>query len=214
MKAAEIAVVIILLLSFGASLYFYDKMPDMVASHWDSQGEVNGYMPKFWGLFLVPIISVIVVFLLILIPRIDPKKTNIDKFKKYFDWFIILFMLFMLYIHILTILWNLAYRFDMVLAMLPAFSMLFYYMGVVIEHAKLNWTIGIRNPWTMSSEKVWDKTHKLGGKLFKACGIIVLLGLVFKEIAIWLIIIPIFISITWSFAYSYHEFKKERKGRK
>jgi len=88
-------------------------MPDEMASHWNFKGEVDDYLPKFWGLFLMPIISLGLFLLFLLIPKIDPLKANIEKFRKYFDGFMVLMMVFLFYIYLLSIIWNLGKRFDM-----------------------------------------------------------------------------------------------------
>jgi uncharacterized membrane protein len=98
--------------------------------------------------------------------------------------------------------------------MVPAFSVLFYYAGVLTENAKQNWFIGIRTPWTLSSEAVWNKTHKLGGKLFKLAALIGLLGLLVPDYAIWMVIIPVLLVAAYTMVYSYVEFQKEAKSGK
>lgn len=211
MKKSSIIVLSILIISFLIGIYFYYQFPDKIVSHWDSQGQPNGYMSKFWGLFLMPLISVALFLLFMLLPKIDPLKNNIKKFRNYFDGFIIIIFIFLFYLYILTILWNLGLKFNMILFLIPAFAVLFYYAGILIEHAKRNWFIGIRTPWTLSSEKVWNKTHKLGAKLFKVSAIIILLGLIFQKYAIWFIIIPIIFSVIDTTVYSYFEYKKLRK---
>jgi uncharacterized membrane protein len=198
-------------LLFIISAFFYSYLPERVASHWDSQGQVNGYMPRFWGAFLVPIISLGLALLFILIPKIDPLKSNIEKFRNYFDWFIVIFLLFMLYVHMLTILWNLGARFNMLQLMIPAMGLLFFYMGLLLQKAKRNWFIGIRTPWTLSSDNVWDKTHRLGAKLYMLAGIIALLGVLLPKIAIWLVIVPVITASIYTIAYSYFEYKKEKR---
>ena len=90
MREAEIVWLGIVLASFIIGIYFYPQMPERMASHWNIKGEVNGYLPKFWGLFLMPFISLCIFLLSIAIPKIDPLKYNIDKFRKYYDWFVIL----------------------------------------------------------------------------------------------------------------------------
>jgi len=213
MKAGKynLAISCIILLSFAIGVYFYSQMPDSMPSHWNAAGQVDGYMPKFWGLFLMPLISLGLFGLFLLIPRIDPMKANIQKFRKYFDRFILLIMAFFLYIYLLTLLWALGFTFNFIFAMVPAFTILFYYAGVLTENAKQNWFIGIRTPWTLSSEKVWDKTHKLGGKLFKAAAIIGLAGLILPDYAIWFVIIPVLFASGYTMIYSYAEFQKEQK---
>jgi uncharacterized membrane protein len=91
----------------------------------------------------------------------------------------------------------------------PAFATLFYYSGVLIENAKRNWFIGIRTPWTLSSDRVWDKTHKIGGKLFKIAGIVALAAVFFETAAIFFIIVPVIIVSIYTVVYSYLEYQKE-----
>jgi len=208
MRKTETFIIAVILLSFAVGIYLYPSMPASMASHWNAQGEVNGYMPKFWGLFLMPIISVGLFLLFLVIPGIDPMKENIAKFRGYFDGFITLLMLFLFYIYLLTIYWNLGARFDFIVAIVPAFSVLFYYMGILVEHAKRNWFIGIRTPWTLSSEKVWDATHKIGGKLFKIAAVVALLGLFFGKYAIWFVIAPALFVAIYTIVYSYFEWRK------
>ena len=198
----------IILISFIIGVYLYPKMPDKMASHWNAKGEVDGYMSKFWGLFLMPIISIGLFLLFLLIPKIDPLKKNIEKFRKYFDIFIVIIMLFLFYVYLLTIFWNLDFRFNMTTMMLPALGILFYYMGILTENAKRNWFIGIRTPWTLSNNIVWNKTHKLGGKLFKIAGIFTFLGILFQKYALLFVLVPIITVAIYTIVYSYFEYNK------
>lgn len=213
MRKSEIAALLIILISFVISAYFYPKMPERMASHWNVQGNVDGHMSKFWGLFLMPFVSSGLFLLFLIIPKIDPLKQNIVKFRKYFDAFVVLIIVFLFYLYLLTILWNLGFTFSIIYALVPAFSILFFYVGVLIENAKRNWFIGIRTPWTLSSDKVWDKTHKLGGKLFKISGIIALLGIIFVRYAFYFVISPAIIVALYTIVYSYFEYRKQMKRR-
>jgi uncharacterized membrane protein len=189
---------------------FYPQMPDKIASHWNAQGEVDGYMSKFWGVFLLPIIVAAITTLFIAIPRIDPLKQNIKKFIKYYDGFIIIFLLFMLFIEIFMLLWNSGTKLNINRIIPFAVGLLFIYAGILIENAKQNWFVGIRTPWTLSSETVWNKTHKLGSKLFIIAGIISMIGVFFGNLAFYFIIIPIIGVSIYTIAYSYFEYQKER----
>ena len=116
MKSTKRTKIIVLALIAAAALagvLLYPQAPQEMASHWNSQGQVNGYLPKFWGLFLMPIISLAMFLLFALIPKIDPLKENIQKFRKYFDSFVVLIIVFMVYAHALTLFWNFGFRFDM-----------------------------------------------------------------------------------------------------
>jgi len=86
---------VLILISFGLGAYFFPQMPDKMASHWNIKGEADGYMSKFWGLFLMPIISLGLFLPFLLISKIDPLKANIEKFREYFDGFIVLIMVFL-----------------------------------------------------------------------------------------------------------------------
>jgi uncharacterized membrane protein len=187
-------------------------MPEKIASHWNAKGQADGYMSKFWGLFLMPIISLGMFLLFLIIPRIDPLKANVAQFRKYFNRFIVLMTVFLFYLYLLTISWNLGARFNLVHFLAPAFAMVFYYAGVLTENAKRNWFIGIRTPWTLSSEAVWDKTHKLGGRLLKVSGVIALFGVLFQDLAIFLTIIPAISASFYLFIYSYLEYRKEKNS--
>jgi uncharacterized membrane protein len=213
MKKINIAIILVIILSFGISAYLYPIMPDSMASHWGASGEVNGYMPKFWALFLMPMISVAMLALFLVLPMIDPKKSNIDKFRGYFDWFILLIIMFMFYVHLITLSWNLGMRFNMIQLLAPAFAVIFYYAGVLMSKAKMNWFIGMRTPWAMSSETVWDKTNKLGGKLFKIAGVLCLVAVLFERYAIIFLIVPVLIFSVYTFIYSYVEYNKEQKSK-
>jgi uncharacterized membrane protein len=194
--------------SFLFGLYNYPNFPDTFATHWGLNGEANGFSSKLEGISFLPIISVFVIALLLVVPRFDPMKKNYAAFRKYYDGTIIVMAGFFAYIQVLMVLWNLSYHFNLLQMMSVAFGVLFYYLGILLEHAKQNWFVGIRTPWTMSNAKVWDKTHKFGAKLFKAAGVIAFLGaFLFKEILLVSVVLVVAAAIA-SFVYSYLEFKK------
>jgi len=211
MRKGEIIVFGIILLSFIISIYFYPQMPEKMASHWNIQGEVDNYMPKFWGLFLIPFILIGLSLLFVAIPKIDPLKTNIEKFRKYYDGFIILFSIFVLSIHLQVILWNLGIKISPSIFVPIGMGILFFYIGILCENAKRNWFIGIRTPWTLSSERVWEKTHRIGGKLFKIAGVIAFVGIFFQRYVLFFILIPIISVAFYTIIYSYFEYQKEVK---
>ena len=72
MRKSEIFAIGVILISFLLGIYLYPQLPERIASHWNTQGRVDGYMSKFWGLFLLPFILIPVFLLFVLIPRIDP----------------------------------------------------------------------------------------------------------------------------------------------
>jgi len=209
MKKILLAALGVILIAFLISAYFYQQMPETMASHWNVQGEVDGYMPKVWALFLMPLMSVVLLILFIFLPKIDPLKKNIEKFLNYYEWFILIMIIFLFYIHMLTLLFSLGIEFNMTQALVPALGILIFYLGAMMKNSKRNWFIGIRTPWTLSSDVVWEKTNILGGKLFQVAGGLVFLTLVVPDYGFWLMILPLLAVVVFSFVYSYLEFKKE-----
>ncbi|HSD57251.1 MAG TPA: SdpI family protein [Methanotrichaceae archaeon] len=214
MKTKNIQTLIIglILASFLIGAYLHPHMPEKMASHWDANGNVDGYTSKFWGLFLMPVISTILFLAFMLIPKIDPLKENIEEFRGYFDVFILLLIGFLFYLYMLTLLWNLGYRFNIIQLLAPAFGLIIFYAGVMMENAKQNWFIGVRTPWTLTSENVWNKTNRLAGKLFKVAGVLAALGAVFPEYAILLILVPVILAAIYPVIYSYQEYQLEMKA--
>lgn len=211
MNTNKIFSIIVVLFAFATAVYFYPLLPQQMASHWNIDGNVDGYMNKFLALFMMPFLMIVFTALFFVIPKIDPEKKNIETFYKEFDKFIVVFNLFMLYLYVLTILWNIGYSINMTASLMPAFAILFYSCGSLVGKAKRNYTIGIRLPWTLADDAVWDKTHKVGEKLFKITALFVFLGTFFTKYAFALMFVPLIASIAYLFVYSYLEYRKIKK---
>lgn len=197
-----------------AGILLWNRLPDPMASHWNIQDQVNGYMPKFWGVFMLPLITLGMWLLFLVIPSIDPLKANIAEFRGAFNLFIVLLIAFMLYIYGLSLAWNLGYTgFRMSGAMLPATGLLFVFIGFMLRQAKRNFFIGIRTPWTLSSDRVWDETHRLGSVLFMISGIFAFIGSLFGgKTAFWFLFVPVIGSTLITLVYSYLLYQKEIKA--
>lgn len=211
MNKTTIIALALIIASIIAAFYFNSILPEKIAIHWGLNGEANGFASKEFGLFFIPVLLIGLFLLLKFIPRIDPLKQNIAQFRKHYDLFILVIIAFLFYVFILSLLWNLGIMFNFSQLLIPAFALLMFFLGILLENAKQNWFIGIRTPWTMSSENVWNKTHKLGARMFKQAAIISLIGLIFPDFGI-AYIIAVLIAITIClFVFSYFEFKKEKK---
>lgn len=195
-------------LAFASGMVLYPRFPDQVASHWNLAGEADGTLPKFWGVFLLPFIMGGLFLFAYALPAIDPLKKNIVTFRKTYDALWTTLLLFLLYLHGLVLVWNLGYRFHFSVAMIPAFSALLLVIGILLRHTKRNWFMGFRTPWTLSSDRVWEKTHRLGGTLFAASGVFLLLGLPFPSLFLWFLFAPLLLSVLATLIYSYVEFRK------
>ena len=126
------AIIAIILVSFILAAKYYPHMPDQMASHWNAKGEVDGHMSKCWALYLMPSITVILYLMFLLIPKIDPLKKNIAKFRIWFDWFVLLLIIFFFYLYMLTLAYNLGHTFNMTKALLPVLGVLFIFIGQML----------------------------------------------------------------------------------
>lgn len=195
-----------------AGLLLWSRLPDPMPAHWNAAGEIDGYMSKFWGVFLIPIISIALAGLFLIIPNIDPLKANIAQFRATFNWFIVVFVVYMLYVYALTLFAALGTSFNMTLMLLPAVGLLFIGIGYLMNGAKRNFFIGIRTPWTLSSDTVWDETHKLGSKLFMLGGAVTIVSAFLGETGIWIMLAAIFIAAFVPIVYSYVLYQRETKS--
>lgn len=201
-----------IIINIFASLYLYSEMPQQMAVHWNAAGAANGFMDKNIALFLLPAISVIMYLLLMLLPFIDPLKKNIRPFHDSYELLVLSLVIFLSYLHGLSLMANLGLEFNMVAALIPAFASLFFIVGRMLAVAKRNWSIGIRTPWTLSSDKVWDRTHSLGSKMYQASALLSLGGLLLQDEAIFFLIVPVLASSLFLVVYSFMEYKKLESG--
>ncbi len=213
-KTTSIIVLTLIAIAVIAGAVLWNQLPDQVPSHWNANDEVDGTMPRFWGVFLMPLITLGMFGLFLVLPAIDPLKANIAQFRETFNIFIVLIVAFMLYIHGLTLAWGLGYQsFKMSAAMLPFMGILFIAIGYLLRQAKRNFFIGIRTPWTLSSDSVWDKTHQLGSVLFMLSGAFAILGgFLGGMTAFWLMFVPLIGSTLFLVVYSYVLYKNETKA--
>lgn len=211
MRKISIAILILILFSFLIGIYFYPKMPEKMASHWNQYGEVDGYSNKFWGTFLIPFFLLLIFLFYILIPKIDPLKNNILKFINYYDTFFLIFFIFLIGVYLFIILWNISIKINPNRFFPVGLGILFIYVGFLLKHAQRNWFVGIRTPWTLSSDNVWQKTHLLGSKLFIIAGIISFWGFFFLKYSYLFVLIPVIGFSLYLIIYSYFLYQKEQK---
>ncbi|ACL69037.1 SdpI family protein [Halothermothrix orenii] len=176
----DIFAIFILLVGVGFALASYPKIPDKVPIQWGLDGNVNSYANKFpgafWGVFAA--LGIYIFFYLQLI--IDPLKKNYERFKDKY-WIIrdITVAIFVS-LNFMSIFWSLGYMKNNNIIIL-LISILIIAIGNYMPTFKKNWFLGIKTPWTLSSEEVWNKTHRLGGKLFVLSGLIGLIEILFFD---------------------------------
>ncbi len=208
-RMAQLTSALLCLVALGISIWAYPALPERVASHWGVDGQVNGYMDKGWGIFMVPVIMVFLAGLFHVLPRIDPTHKNTDELKQQMGGIGIAILLMMLIIQGLVICWNFGYRVPIGVVLPVLIGGLFFYIGKVCRQAKRNWFMGVRTPWTLLSDEIWDATNQRAGKLFQASGIIAILSALVPAYAFWFIIVPILATAIYSVAYSYALYRRQ-----
>ena len=194
------------------SLLAGPSLPADMVTHWNATGEPDGTMSKQFALWLFPALTAGLLVVFAAIPRIDPLRKNFAEFRPYYDWFVVVFSAYMFLIHAGVVAFNLGYEFDFTVLILLGIAGLFYYIGVLLTHAERNWFVGIRTPWTLSSDEVWARTHALGGRLFKLTAVLTLIGLLFGEYAIYFLLVPALLTAGVTVVYSYYLYERIEQG--
>jgi len=208
----EIIPLLIILISIGLGFYFYSAFPDTVPVHWGINGEVDRWGSKFEGAWLMPLIGAGMYILFILIPLIDPKKEKYEQFFKTYLIFRTLILLVMFGIYLIASFNTLGYNVRVEVWVPLAIGLLFVIMGNYMGKLKANWFMGIRTPWTLSNDEVWNKTHRLGGKLFIIFGVLLMITpLLPYNSFIYTLIVPVIIVSLVPIVYSYLIYRKIKK---
>ncbi len=205
-KAYRFAVLLILLSIFISSIVSYPYMPSKMAIHWNESGSPDGYASKEIALSIIPVASALLSLLFIAIPWIDPMKRNIQQFISYYYGMVIVFLLFMLLMNISMCLSNVSIN-VITQAVMIGISAMMLYIGILLKHAKMNWFVGIRTPWTLSSEEVWKKTHAIGSRMFIILAIIIFIS-IFLPYNFLIIFTSTMFVAAFLIVYSYYEYRK------
>jgi len=204
----EIIPIILIIVAFIVGLQLYSQLPNQVPSHWNAQGEVDAWSGKGFAVLFAPILALAIYLLMTFIPLIDPLKKRYKDFAVYYFWLKVLLVVFLLALYGFTLAIGMGFKMNILYFILPAMSILYIIIGLFLPKIKKNYFVGIRTPWTLHSEKVWDKTHKTAGKFFIVAGIIALLGLFIQKYAFGIFIITILAAALGSVVYSYLVFRK------
>jgi uncharacterized membrane protein len=206
----ELPQILIIVGMLATAAICWQSVPEKMPIHWNASGEVDGYGGRFMGLLLVPIIAAGMYLLLLFLPRIDPGYANYKQFASSYHLIRISLLVYFAAIYGACIAG--AYGYPRLLPkLIPLLmGMLFIILGNVMGKIRQNWFVGIRTPWTLSSKLSWAKTHRLGGWLFIATGVVVLVtGL----LAMWWSIVAMLammgVAVVTMVVYSYVVWKND-----
>jgi uncharacterized membrane protein len=207
------APILLIVAATVASLVVYPNMPERVPTHWDITGKVDGWSSRFFGAWLMPLMMAVILVILRVVPLIDPRRANYEKFAGAYEWIVTLTILFMFGLHVMLLLVATGTNVPVGRVMPAAVGAFFIALGVLLPKAHPNWFVGIRTPWTLTSDVSWEKTHRLGGILFSACGVATILTtLVAPDRALWVLMAGGIATAVSLLAYSYVVWKRDRNG--
>ncbi|MDP2708825.1 MAG: SdpI family protein [bacterium] len=208
----EIIPWLLIVFSLAASAYLYSRLPERVATHWNFAGQSDGYGSGKAQAVIFPLLIIGLYLMFLFIPYIDPKKDRYAEFSKIYHIFKNIILTMMAVIYAMVGLNGLGYSVPVGLIMPALIGSLFIVIGNYMGKIKRNWFMGIRTPWTLSSEEVWNKTHRFGGKMFILAGILMIANIFLP--ASWRL--PVFIFsivaiVLGTIGYSYLAYVQEKK---
>jgi uncharacterized membrane protein len=194
----------------AASILYYPRLPETMTTHWSLSGEPNGFSSRLVGAWIFPVIMAVLWLILRAIPHIDPRKANYEKFSGMYDALVILILTFMLGMHIVLLLAATGVPIRMDRIVMPGVGVFIAIMGILIPKAHPNWFVGIRTPWTLTSDLSWERTHRIGGALFVMLGVLMVASsFLAPGTAIWILVAAALGITVFLFAYSYQVWKED-----
>ena len=158
--------------------WFWEQIPQTIATHYDLYGKADDWGDKGILLWMIPALSIFLYLILLLVPVLDPKKRIESMGGKYFALRVVVLSLIsaILVIFLLSAVYP---EMDFRAGLFPVLAIFLMLMGNYLQAVKPNYFIGIRTPWTLNDEQNWQKTHRLGGRVYMLGGLVLLLASLF-----------------------------------
>jgi len=207
----EIWPLLILITAIGLSFWAYPQLPERVISHWNFYGQADGWSSREFHAIFFPGLLVAMYALFSLMPKFDPKGERYREFAGVYRLIRNLILLVLFIVFTAATYANLGYAVKIGPIVATAIGLLMIALGNYFGKLKRNWFIGIRTPWALSSENVWNKTHRLGGRLFILWGLGLIIAPWLDPTVALLVLLGGIAVLIWIVVYSYVLFKKEKK---
>ena len=192
------------------SLWAFPRLPDRVPTHWGIDGQVNGWSGRAFGAFFLPVLMAAMWGLFALLPRIDPRARNYDKFRATYDAVVAALILMALVGHVAVVGAGLGWPVSIARVYPVMIGALLVFFGNLLPRARSNFFFGIRTPWTLSSERVWERTHRFSGAATVLAGIVVILSVFAPpRWSAWVILSSVMTMGLASVVYSYVAWRQE-----
>jgi len=196
---------VVILLPILAGLMLWNQLPQQMPSHWNAEGQVDGWSSKAFSVFGMPLILLAFQWLCVVATSADPKKENHPGKILQLVFWIIPVLSAVLHVAIYAAALNKQVRMEVVMPVL--IGLLFVIIGNYLPKCKQNYTIGIKIPWTLSSEENWNRTHRFSGRLWVVCGLVIMLTGFFGGFWIFFAIVLLMAAAPFIYSYALH-----RKG--
>ena len=172
-KKTLIITSIVTILPVLIGIICWNRLPDVMATHFGMNNEANGFSSKAFAVFGIPAILLAVLWLGAFVTSNDPKRQNISP--KMFSLVVWIAPVTSLVVAAILYPVNLGYALDITFFSELLFGVMFIIIGTYLPKARQNYTIGIRVPWTLANEENWNRTHRLAGSLWIICGILMII---------------------------------------
>lgn len=167
-----VVAVMLVAAALGASMVFSPRLPETVPIHWNMHGEIDGYGPRAQVLFLMPALMAGLIVLFRMLQWLSPRRFEVDSFRATYLYIMALVVGFFGYLHG-AILWSAQTgTVNPTRTVFGGIFLLLACLGNVLGRVRRNFWIGVRTPWTLASERVWNDTHRLAARLFFGVGIL------------------------------------------
>jgi uncharacterized membrane protein len=177
------------------AIFLYPDLPEQIPTHWNIEGEVDDYTPKPWGVIVLPFAAILAFVFMRLIPVISPKGFRTDKFMDVINVFTVAIVGFASGVAILVLLEASGTNVRINEMIFAGVGLLFVVLGNYMGKVRKNFFIGIRTPWTLASDEVWNRTHRLGGKFFVLIGLFMMLNSIVRFEVHWLISLLVIVAL-------------------
>lgn len=189
----------------------FDQFPDQMPTHWNIAGEVDAYMPKGTATILFPAITLGLTLLFPLLSMIDPRKEKYALFRR--PWLILqtVIVLFFAYIYFVSLYLALNSHISITPFIFVGIGILFIVIGNYLGKVRQNYFVGIKTPWTLDNEEVWNKTHRVGGWAFMIAGLMILINGFVQWQLVPVMVAAIIVAAVVPIVYSYILYRKVKK---
>ena len=200
---------IVIFLPMIAGFLMWNRLPERMTTHWGAGGEADGTMGKFAAITGIPgIIFAMHLFCLFMV-HLDPKvDAQSEKALLVAYWAMPLTSLFA---GIMVLGNAMGSTFQPMNWLNLFFGILFIIAGNYLPKCRQNGTLGIRLPWTLTDEENWQKTHRLGGRLFLIGGLILLLSSFLSvglQLPLMMVVLLSICLLTTLYSYKLHKEKQ------